>query len=177
MYNPELASVEPVQAFVYTEYTSGGNVYPDPDYVGGLIAIIMESRMAMFHLRQAENNYSPTLAIVAKEEPSPEALAEMKSQLDKNYKGTEHAGGVFMLIGSTPETAPEITPIKIDMNDGVYNELDSTNTQKILAAHRCPSPALVSIPGGAQLGGQSNELVQAQIMFDRTVLSPMSFNF
>jgi hypothetical protein len=173
LFNPSKSKQEPTQIFVFKTYQAGGEMYPHAEYEGAMEDIIMERQIALFHLRGIQRNYSPTLLVKLKREMDDESFETMQQEFDKNYLGANNAGGVIYLAGGDADSSPDVVPISVDLKDGVYDTLDDKVVQKILAAHRVPSPSLVGIPSGAQLGGDSNQLVQSQLMFDRTVLSPM----
>jgi hypothetical protein len=95
-----------------------------------------------------------------------------KSQLEAKYKSADNAGGVLLLAGENPETAPDVTFVNPVMQDTVYIAQMEQIKQSILTAHQVTNPSIGGLPSqGAFSSGE--EIRISYDLFDRTVISPL----
>lgn len=163
---------EAVSAFVYRIKPKGGEQYPKPTYESAIASMMSEERIQLFTLRNIDNNYSPTLIMTLKKEMDPDDYRQMKQQLDIKYRGANAAGGILIVAGESPETAPELTPVTPNLQDNVYIEQMKQIQQNIMIAHQVTNPSVAGLPSqGAFSSGE--EIRISYDLFDRTVISKM----
>ena len=168
----DINAVQDVSAFVYMKELKGGERYPNPSYIAAMESILSEHEVQLFHLRNLQNNYSPTMIIKLKAQMPDEDYRIFKSQLEAKYKSADSAGGVLLLAGENPETTPDIEFVTPVMQDTIYIAQMEQIKQSILTAHQVTNPSIGGLPSqGAFSSGE--EIRISYDLFDRTVISPL----
>ena len=159
------------QIFYYFNYTPGNSVYPLPSYVAASNDIILDSKVARFHVNNISSGLAPSLFISMKNGiPTPEARRDVYKEIEDTFAGEENAGRFFLSF-SDPDNAPEITPIDA-ANDDYYLLLEERITSRILTAHRITSPALLGIKDASGFSSVADEIRVAYAHFESTVVEP-----
>lgn len=159
------------QIFYFFNYTPGNSVYPLPSYVAASNDIILDSKVARFHVNNISSGLAPSLFISMKNGiPTPEARRDVYKEIEDTFAGEENAGRFFLSF-SDPENAPEITPIDA-ANDDYYLLLEERITSRILTAHRITSPALLGIKDASGFSSVADEIRVAYAHFEGTVIEP-----
>lgn len=168
----DMNAVQDVSAFVYMKELKGGDRYPNPSYIAAMESILSEHEVQLFHLRNLQNNYSPTMIIKLKAQMPDEDYKIFKQQLESKYKSADNAGGVLLLAGENPETTPDIEFVTPVMQDTIYIAQMEQIKQSILSSHQCTNPSIGGLPSqGAFSSGE--EIRISYDLFDRTVISPL----
>ena len=159
------------QIFYFFNYTPGNSVYPLPAYVAASNDIILDSKVARFHVNNISSGLAPSLFISMKNGiPTPEARRDVYKEIEDTFAGEENAGRFFLSF-SDPDNAPEITPIDA-ANDDYYLLLEERITSRILTAHRITSPALLGIKDASGFSSVADEIRVAYAHFEGTVIEP-----
>jgi len=170
-YDPNKATDEPKQIYVYKPYAPGQKYYPLPDYVGALRVIDLDEEVDNFHLNNIKNGLAPSLAITTYTNADPDQREQIEAMLREQYAGTDNAGSLLYMDLDDPANKPDITPIPQNGADGYYTTLSDITTQKILTAHRITSPMILGIKTAGQLGGR-DEVTDAYLLLLNTVIRP-----
>ncbi len=159
------------QIFYYFGYTPGNSVYPLPAYVAASNDIILDSKVARFHVNNISSGLAPSLFISMKNGiPTPEARRDVYKEIEDTFAGEENAGRFFLSF-SDPDNAPEITPIDA-ANDDYMLQLSDHISRNILTAHRITSPALLGIKDASGFSSVADEIRVAYAHFEGTVVEP-----
>lgn len=161
---------EDIYSFVYTNDTRCGERYPHPDYEAGLISILTEYDIDLFTKRNMENNFSPTLLITFTQDLDEETYDLAKTQLQKQFKGANKAGGVMMMSAPNKDTAPIVQPIEPNLNNNVYIEQSRSVIEKILISHQVSQPSIAGVQVQNAFSN-GNELEISYKLFDRTTIN------
>ena len=159
------------QIFYYFNYTPGNSVYPLPTYVAATNDIVLDSKVARFHVNNISNGLAPSLFISMRNGiPTPEGRREVYKEIEDTFSGEENAGRFFLSFGDA-DTTPEVTPIAAT-NDEYYITLEERITSRILTAHRITSGALVGIKDSNGFSSNAEEIKVAYAHFEGTVIEP-----
>ena len=159
------------QIFYYFGYTPGNAVYPLPAYVAASNDIVLDAKVARFHVNNISNGLAPSLFISMKNGiPTPEARREVHKSIEDTFSGEENAGRFFLSF-SDADNAPEVTPIEA-ANDDYYLTLEERISSRILTAHRITSGALLGIKDSSGFSSNAEEIKVAYAHFEGTVIEP-----
>ena len=159
------------QIFYFFNYTPGNSVYPLPAYVAATNDIILDNKVARFHVNNISSGLAPSLFISMKNGiPTPESRRDVYREIEETFSGEENAGRFFLSF-SDPDNAPEITPIDA-ANDDYYLLLEERITSRILTAHRITSPLLLGIKDSAGFSSNAEEIRVSYAHFEGTVVEP-----
>jgi hypothetical protein len=151
-------------------YNASNELYPEPDYMGGIEWIRNDIRLAELTGAQINNAFMPSAIIAFPDEPTAEKKEERIKDFLDQFTGTKNSGQLIFTfggIGGNEQTVmPEITPLSINNNAEMYAGTLTATQQQIVSAHQLPSPTLAGLPGNGGLGGNANEInVSAELFY------------
>jgi capsid portal protein len=159
------------QIYYCFNYTPGNEVYPLPSYVGGLNDVMLDIKVARFHVNNISNGLAPSLFIKMRNGiPTPEARREIYRELEETFSGEENSGRFFLSFTDN-DTAPEIEPIDA-ANSDFYVTLEERITSRILTSWRITSPLLLGIKDSAGFSSNAEEIKVSYAHFEGTVIEP-----
>ena len=105
--------------------------------------------------------------------PSDEERRAIERHVNEKFSGSSNAGRLLISFNDGTDSAPQLTPVNPNDNDGMYEVLATECTTKILAGHRITSPLLFGIRGeGNGFGNNADELRDSFSLFQNTVIQP-----
>lgn len=143
------------QVYYYKSYCPNNSYYPHPDYSGGLASIEIDVNLKEFHANNLKNGMRPSLWInLNAGAPGPDEERIVARSLEEQFSSVNNAGRPIISFNESKETAPEITQINADTNDGYYAALYNDIQQSILSSHRISTGELFGISTAGKLGSK-----------------------
>lgn len=172
-FDPEKRKGKQVLTFGWkTPRVSGQpNVYPLPDYIGGLAAIETDIEIANFHLSNIKTGFSAgTMINLLDGRPTDEEAKKLERQFKEKFTGSDRAGSLILNFAADKEHAAEVLHLQPSDLDKQYIELAKRVQEEIFVCHKITSPMLFGIKTEGQLGG-NQELQTASQYFQNTYTS------
>ena len=165
---------EPASVYQIKAYQPGIFYYGLPDYVGSTNYIELDREVSTFHLNNIKNGLFPSMLLSFNNGiPSDEERRAIERHVNEKFSGSSNAGRLLISFNDGTDSAPQLTPVNPNDNDGMYEFLATECTTKILAGHRITSPLLFGIRGEGQgFGNNADELRDAFSLFQNTVIKP-----
>jgi hypothetical protein len=165
----ELVSGEPF-LFYYKDYDPSLDYYPIPNYYAALDYVEADGLLGKFYRNSIQSGFTPSVIISMPSNPDDGAKEQFNHDLKQTFSGTNGANAMVVLWGEGGDVKPVITPFAANRNSDVYNNVNAIIFQKIISAHRLTSPTLAGLAGSGNLGGNANEIVNAYILYSKTVI-------
>ena len=155
-------------------YQPGIFYYGLPDYVGATNYVELDREISSFHLNNIRNGLFPSMLLSFNNGvPTDEERRTIERHVNDKFSGSGNAGRLLISFNDGSDSAPQLTPVNPNDNDGMYEFLAKECTTKILAGHRITSPLLFGIRGdGSGFGNNAEELRDAFSLFQNTVVKP-----
>ena len=155
-------------------YQPGIFYYGLPDYVGATNYVELDREISSFHLNNIRNGLFPSMLLSFNNGvPTDEERRTIERHVNDKFSGSGNAGRLLISFNDGSDSAPQLTPVNPNDNDGMYEFLAKECTTKILAGHRVTSPLLFGIRGdGSGFGNNAEELRDAFSLFQNTVIKP-----
>jgi len=165
---------EPAAVYQIKCWTPGIHYYGLPDYVGATNYIELDREISSFHLNNIKNGLFPSFMLSFQNGiPTDEERRTIERHVNDKFSGATNAGRILISFNDGSDSAPQLTPINPNDNDGMYEFLAKESTTKILAGHRVTSPLLFGIRGeGSGFGNNAEELRDSFSLFQNTVVKP-----
>ena len=165
---------EPASVYQIKAYQPGIFYYGLPDYVGSTNYIELDREVSTFHLNNIKNGLFPSMLLSFNNGvPSDEERRAIERHVNEKFSGSSNAGRLLISFNDGSDSAPQLTPVNPNDNDGMYEFLATECTTKILAGHRITSPLLFGIRGeGNGFGNNADELRDSFSLFQNTVIQP-----
>jgi hypothetical protein len=165
---------EPASVYQIKAYQPGIFYYGLPDYVGSTNYIELDREVSTFHLNNIKNGLFPSMLLSFNNGvPSDEERRAIERHVNEKFSGSSNAGRLLISFNDGTDSAPQLTPVNPNDNDGMYEFLATECTTKILAGHRITSPLLFGIRGdGNGFGNNADELRDSFSLFQNTVVQP-----
>jgi hypothetical protein len=169
-FNP--LNSEDVQIIYCKPFTVGSMYYPKPDYIGAINWVEVDKQVSIFHNNNLQNGMTPGFSIHFKNGIPPKTERdEIRRDLERQLTGARNAGKFFMTFSDGADTAPDVKPFDVNNASEQFQFVSTESTDKIMIGHRVTSPALFGVKTAGQLG-TSQELAEAQVIFNKNVLQP-----
>jgi len=170
IFNP--LNSEEVQIIYCKPFTVGSMYYPKPDYIGAINWVEVDKQVSIFHNNNLQNGMTPGFSIHFKNGIPPKTERdEIRRDLERQLTGARNAGKFFMTFSDGADTAPDVKPFDVNNASEQFQFVSTESTDKIMIGHRVTSPALFGVKTAGQLG-TSQELAEAQVIFNKNVLQP-----
>lgn len=165
---------EPAVVYQIKAYQPGIFYYGLPDYVGATNYVELDREISTFHLNNIKNGLFPSMLLSFNNGvPTDEERRTIERHVNDKFSGSGNAGRLLISFNDGSDSAPQLTPVNPNDNDGMYEFLAKECTTKILAGHRVTSPLLFGIRGdGSGFGNNAEELRDAFSLFQNTVIKP-----
>ena len=165
---------EPASVYQIKAYQPGVFYYGLPDYVGSTNYIELDREVSTFHLNNIKNGLFPSMLLSFNNGvPSDDERRAIERHVNEKFSGSSNAGRLLISFNDGSDSAPQLTPVNPNDNDGMYEFLATECTTKILAGHRITSPLLFGIRGeGNGFGNNAEELRDSFSLFQNTVIQP-----
>lgn len=166
-------SNEDIEILYIKPYKSGYYYYSPVDYQGATQYIEMESEISNFHLNSLLNGMAPSMLMNMNSGiPDEDTQREIENKIYQKYTGTSNAGRIILAFNNGSEEQATVETIQLSDAHQQYQFLSEESSQKIIIGHRITSPLLLGINKSTGFSSNSDELRQASILFDNTVIAP-----
>ena len=159
--------------YYHKDYEPGLDYYPIPHYYSALNYVEADGLLGKFYRNSINNGFAPSVIITIPSNPSDDAKAKFNKDMSNTFAGTNGANSIVVLYGESQEIKPTVTPFVASDNADLYNNVNEVIFQKIISAHRLSSPTLAGISGSGNLSGNANEIINAFILYNYTVIHKM----
>ena len=149
------------------------DTYPLPDYQSASTYIALDTEIASWHLNSVKNGFTPSMMINMVGVPEAEELKQFQRKLEEQYSGSANASKIMLTLSESPELVPTITPLTLNDSDERYKDLANQVKEQIIIGHRA-SNAAVGVATAGKLG-TSNEVIEAELMFQKNVIDNYQF--
>lgn len=156
--------------FHHWDYMAGLFHYSLPDYYAAEAYIKADGSLAEFYNNSIDNGFIPSVVISMPSNPSADKKAEFQRQMEGAFSGAKGAASIVILWGESTDVKPEITPYSAAANANVYNDVEKIVFQKIMSANRLTSPTLAGVSGSGNLSGNAQEIIDAYVLYNYTVI-------
>ena len=165
---------EPASVYQIKAYQPGIHYYGLPDYVGSTNYVELDREISTFHLNNIKNGLFPSMLLSFNNGvPTDEERRTIERHVNDKFSGSGNSGRLLISFNDGSDSAPQLTPVNPNDNDGMYEFLAKECTTKILAGHRVTSPLLFGIRGdGNGFGNNAEELRDSFSLFQNTVVKP-----
>ena len=166
-------SNEDIEILFVKPYKSGYYYYSPVDYQGGTQYIEMESEISNFHLNSLKNGMNPSLLLnMNSGVPDEDTQREIENKIYSKYVGTSNSGRFILAFNNSADEAASVETIQLSDAHQQYQFLSTESSQKIIISHRITSPLLLGINKESGLGSNADELKNASILFDNSIIRP-----
>jgi hypothetical protein len=166
-------SDEDIEILFVKPYKSGYYYYSPVDYQGGTQYIEMESEISNFHLNSLKNGMNPSLLLnMNSGVPDEDTQREIENKIYSKYVGTSNSGRFILAFNNSADEAATVETIQLSDAHQQYQFLSTESSQKIIISHRITSPLLLGINKESGLGSNADELKNASILFDNSIIRP-----
>ncbi len=166
-------SNEDIEILYIKPYKSGYYYYSPVDYQGATQYIEMESEISNFHLNSLLNGMAPSMLMNMNSGiPDEDTQREIENKIYQKYTGTSNAGRIILAFNNNADEQATVETIQLSDAHQQYQFLSEESSQKIIIGHRITSPLLLGINKSTGFSSNSDELRQASILFDNTVIVP-----
>lgn len=166
-------SKEAIEILYVQPYKAGFYYYSPVDYQGGLQYAELEEEISNYHLNNIQQGLAPSMLINFNNGiPNQEERRLIESKIAQKFSGTSNAGKFILAFNDNKEAAADITPVQLSDAHQQYQFLSEESTKKIMVAHRIVSPFLLGIRDGNGFSSNADEIKNASILMDNTVIRP-----
>lgn len=156
--------------FYYKDYEPSLDYYPIPQYYSALSYIEAEGMLGKFYRNAINNGFTASVIITIPSNPEEEAKKQFNADMKRAFTGSQGANSIVVLYGESQDIKPEVVPFSASNNADLYNNVDEIIFQKIISAHRLTSPTLAGLSGSGNLSGNANEIINAFVLYNSTVI-------
>jgi hypothetical protein len=166
-------SKEPIEILYVKPYVSGFYYFSPVDYQGGLQYAQLEEEVSNYHINNIQQGLNPSMILNFNNGvPNEEERDLIESRITQKFAGSSNAGRFILAFNESSETAATIEPVPLSDAHNQYQFLSDESMRKIMVAHGVVSPMLLGIKDNSGLGNNADELKQASILMDNTVIRP-----
>lgn len=143
--------------YVYRPYSPTSYVYPAPNYQASIKAIQSEIEFVNFDLKSTTNGFVPSGMLVLNEVETDEERQAIIRNVNNMFVGSENANSLMISFRrNQEEKQPEFVPFNTDTRADKYDYTNERTINRILAAHKIPSPMLIGLPDNSKNGFSSD---------------------
>lgn len=160
--------------FYFSNYNPFDPYYGSPTYASALDAIKADIEMGKYDLNSVTNLFTPNgMLTLNRIEDEQERVTVLKN-IEKMFTGADNAGRMIITFKNSDSDAPvQFTPFtSSNENVNLFADTNERTINRILAAHRIPSKALIGLPMDST--GFSNEgslLETSYNLVEKTLIS------
>lgn len=134
--------------FYHRQYNPVNAYYGLPTYSSALNAIQAETEFQNWDLKNVVNGFTPVGALTLPQVETDEERQAIINNITKMFTGSENANSVVISFRNNIEDKPiEFTPFQQSTNHvNLYADANERTINRIMAAHKIPSKALIGYP-------------------------------
>lgn len=159
--------------FYHWNYEPGLTNYAVPDWYAAIEYVKADGTLGQFYNNSIDNGFTPSVVINMPSNPDENKKAEFQKQMEDAFAGAKGASSIVILWGESDAVKPGITPFNASANADIYNNVEAIVFQKIISAHRLASPTLAGVSGSGNLSGNAQEIIDAYVLYNYTVVEKM----
>jgi hypothetical protein len=134
----------------------------------------LEEEVANYHINNIKNGLAPSMIINFNNGiPPQEEQDNINSTIGQKWQGSNNAGRWILAFNDDANKAATIEPVELSEAHLQYEFLSRESSQKIMVGHRVTSPMLFGIKDNAGLGSNADEIKNAYLLMDNTVIRPI----
>ena len=150
--NGVIQEAQPKQILVVKRHNPASEYYPEPDYKGALIDIVIDSTIRIFKLNKTNHDVAMNLIVQFIGEMDETTYEELAKDFEQQYQGAVNAGTPVLMNAATGADAHQFTtPNNAKGNAETYNSYIEDAQQRILSSHGITFKEIVGIDGGESL--------------------------
>lgn len=162
--------------FYFADYNIFDPYYPQPHYSSSLNAIQADSKLQNYDLNAIVNNFTPSGILTLNPVSDDEERELILKNINSTFSGEENANNLIITFKKNSEDKPAaFSPIASNYEGvNLFADTNERVVNRIMAAHRIPSKALIGMPMDST--GFSNEgtlLQTAYQLLEKTHISQM----
>ena len=161
-----------LEVLVLKQYKAGLTYFGAPDYISSMRWIEIEGAVSEFHLSNIHNGFAPSV-IVSFNNGIPstqEEIHETETSLKRKFGGEGNAGKFIVTFADSRDQGVEVTTVPTNDLDKQYEFVSSHARQMIITGHKVTSPMLLGIKEDTGLGNNADEIKNATLLFQSTVI-------
>ena len=167
-------SNEKREIYYYRPYAAGSYYYSPPRYLAALPYAELEEEIANYHINNIKNGLAPSMIINFNNGiPPQEEQDNINSTIAQKWQGSNNAGRWILAFNDDSAKAATIEPVTLSDAHLQYEFLSRESAQKVLVGHRITSPMLFGIKDNTGLGSNADEIKNAYLLLDNTVIRPI----
>ena len=167
-------SNEKREIYYYRPYSAGSYYYSPPRYLAALPYAELEEEIANYHINNIKNGLAPSMIINFNNGiPPQEEQDNINSTIAQKWQGSNNAGRWILAFNDDSAKAATIEPVTLSDAHLQYEFLSRESAQKVLVGHRITSPMLFGIKDNTGLGSNADEIKNAYLLLDNTVIRPI----
>jgi len=167
-------SNEKREIFYYRPYAAGSYYYSPPRYLAALPYAELEEEIANYHINNIKQGLAPSMIINFNNGiPPQEEQDNINSTIAQKWQGSTNAGRWILAFNDDSTKAATIEPVTLSDAHLQYEFLSRESAQKVLVGHRITSPMLFGIKDNTGLGSNADEIKNAYLLLDNTVIRPI----
>lgn len=172
---PGVRSAQPGVPYMFWhwDYEPGLALYCVPDWYHAIEYVKADGQLGVFYNNSIDNGFTPSVVISMPSNPEDDKKDKFQTEMEDAFSGAKGASSIVVLWGENDEVKPQITPFSASANADIYNNIEAIIFQKIISAHRLSSPTLAGVSGSGNLSGNANEIINAYILYNYTVIEKM----
>jgi len=161
------------EIYIVSSYTSGYYFYQPVDYAGALPYAYLEEQIGDYLINDINSGFSGTKIVnLNNGVPDKETQRRVKADIQRKFAGAR-GDKVIVAFNNNSESATTVESLPLDNAPEHYAYLSDECRNKLITAHAVTSPLLLGIRDtGAGLGSNADEIKNASLFFDNTVIKP-----
>ncbi|MBL4703714.1 MAG: hypothetical protein JKY54_04285 [Flavobacteriales bacterium] len=154
-------------------YQAGHFYFPQTDYQAGMTYADMESNMGEYHVTEIQHGFAANKLINFNNGvPDPETQKLIERKVNSKFAGSNSKSKIVFSFNDSKETAATIDNIELGDAHERYQFLSTEAEEKLMMAHSVVYPLFTSRREATGLGNNAEELKNAYILMDNTVIKP-----
>lgn len=162
-----------VRLFVYRKYMPDSMYYTMPRYSSAIKSIQAEVEHMKYDLKSILNSFNASGILTLQQIDEEEERKRVLDSIEAMFQGSENSSSLMVTFRNNAEQENPVTFTKFDKDVSSVDLFDGNNERtinRIVAAHRIPSKALIGYPSEtASLGGDGNILHTSFNLYMRLV--------
>lgn len=158
----------------YRQHNGLNQYYPVPDYYACLNDVQVDIAISIFNKNNVNYGFVPSVFIGLPDSASDDEMDLLVKELQKKFTGVHNASQLLIVKGGKDGEGgtllPTFQPFTTTNNADIYKELTNSTMQRIVSGHKLSSPVIAGLPGSGGLGGNANEIKEANDQFYNSVI-------
>ena len=161
------------EIYIVSSYTSGFYFYQPVDYSGALPYAYLEEQIGDYLINDINSGFSGTKIInLNNGVPDKETQRRVKADIQRKFAGAR-GDKIIVAFNNNSESATTVESLPLDNAPEHYQYLSDECRNKLITSHAVTSPLLLGIRDtGSGLGSNADEIKNASLFFDNTVIKP-----